>query len=150
MFVQFLQWQGITLQVEANDHAVTAVRRTAAAAGDCPNAVTARCCEELTAYFAGELRAFTVPTQTHGTVFQETVWQALRAIPYGETRSYGQIAAAIGRPTACRAVAQAIGRNPLLIFNPCHRVIGMDGSLTGFSAGLDLKKLLLRREDILC
>ena len=92
--------------------------------------------EQLLSYFAGERRTFDLPLRMQGTPFQIQVWQALREIPYGETRSYGDIARTIGNPRACRAVGMANNKNPLLILVPCHRVIGMDGRLTGFGAGL--------------
>lgn len=98
---------------------------------------------QLRAYFAGTLTAFTVPLDFHGTAFQKQVWAALLAIPYGETRSYAEIARAIGRPTAFRAVGAANGRNPISIIAPCHRVIGTNGALTGFAGGLEAKELLL-------
>ena len=101
---------------------------------------------QLKAYFAGELRQFTVPLDFVGTEFQKKVWQALTAIPYGETRSYAEIARAIGHPTAVRAVGAANGRNPISIIAPCHRVIGSNGKLTGFAGGLDAKAILLAIE----
>lgn len=101
---------------------------------------------ELRAYFAGELRQFSLPLAPVGTPFQLDVWNALRAIPYGETRSYGELAARIGRPSAVRAVGAANGANPLPIVVPCHRVIGSNGSLTGFGGGIPLKQALLELE----
>jgi methylated-DNA-[protein]-cysteine S-methyltransferase len=101
---------------------------------------------ELDAFFAGQLRGFTVPLAPRGTGFQQRVWRALRTIPYGETRSYGQIARQIGAPEAVRAVGAANGANPIAIIIPCHRVIGANGSLTGFGGGLDRKRFLLELE----
>jgi methylated-DNA-[protein]-cysteine S-methyltransferase len=101
---------------------------------------------ELAEYFAGDRHAFTIPLAAAGTPFQRAVWAALAAIPYGELRSYAQIAAAIGRPRAVRAVGAANGRNPLPIVVPCHRVIGADGTLTGFGGGLPAKRWLLDHE----
>ena len=101
---------------------------------------------QLDAYFAGELREFDLPLRPHGTPFQIAVWSALREVPYGETRSYADIARRIGRPTAVRAVGRANGQNPLAIVVPCHRVIGTDGSLTGYAGGLDMKRALLDLE----
>ena len=101
---------------------------------------------QLHAYFARKLRVFTLPLAPRGTAFQLDVWRALQAIPYGETRSYSQIAQTIGRPDAVRAVGAANGANPLPIVVPCHRVIGADGSLTGFGGGLAAKLWLLDME----
>lgn len=98
---------------------------------------------QLGDYFAGRLRAFSIPLDFNGTDFQKQVWAALLAIPFGETRSYAEIARAVGRPTAFRAVGAANGRNPISIIAPCHRVIGTNGSLTGFAGGLKAKQLLL-------
>jgi methylated-DNA-[protein]-cysteine S-methyltransferase len=101
---------------------------------------------QLQAYFAGKLEAFTLKLAFRGTEFQRKVWQALTTIPFGETRSYGQIAAQIGHPAAVRAVGAANGRNPISIVAPCHRVIGANGKLTGFAGGLMAKAFLLRLE----
>lgn len=101
---------------------------------------------QLRAYFDGALKRFTVPLDFHGTAFQISVWQALLTIPFGETRSYAEIARQIGRPTAFRAVGAANGRNPISIIAPCHRVIGTGGALTGFAGGLEAKEHLLRME----
>ncbi|MBQ9924502.1 MAG: methylated-DNA--[Clostridia bacterium] len=101
---------------------------------------------QLTEYFTGQRKAFDLPLAPVGTPFQRSVWQALREIPYGETRTYKEIAEAIGRPKAFRAVGQANNRNPLMIVQPCHRVVGADGSLTGFAYGTDMKRLLLDLE----
>lgn len=102
--------------------------------------------EALLAYFAGERRDFDLPLDPAGTDFQRAVWEALRAIPYGGTRTYGEIAAAVGRPKAVRAVGQANHVNPLPIFIPCHRVVGKGGALTGYAGGLYLKRALLALE----
>ena len=112
-------------------------------------AVLRQCEEELTAYFAGTLRTFTVPLQPVGTPFQLSVWGALRQIPYGETRTYAQIAKTIGNPKACRAVGMANNRNPISILIPCHRVIGAGGALVGYGGGLEAKKFLLSLEGAL-
>jgi methylated-DNA-[protein]-cysteine S-methyltransferase len=101
---------------------------------------------QLASYFAGELQSFDLPLAPSGTPFQQSVWTALRAIPYGETRSYRDLAQAIGNPAAVRAVGLANGRNPLPIIVPCHRVIGSDGSLTGFGGGITTKRFLLDLE----
>lgn len=101
---------------------------------------------QLTDYFAGKRRSFDLPLDFRGTDFQRQVWAALLTIPFGETRSYGAIAAAIGRPSASRAVGAANGRNPISIVAPCHRVIGESGKLTGFAGGLAAKAFLLDHE----
>ncbi|MFI1302341.1 methylated-DNA--[protein]-cysteine S-methyltransferase [Streptomyces sioyaensis] len=101
---------------------------------------------QLRAYFRGELTTFDLPLTLRGTPFQRRVWAALCTIPYGETRSYGQLAEALGVPTAARAVGLANGRNPVGIIVPCHRVVGADGSLTGYGGGLDRKRRLLAFE----
>lgn len=102
--------------------------------------------DQLDEYFQGSRRVFDVPLSPQGTEFERTVWKALQAIPYGETRSYGDIARRIGRPSACRAVGQANNRNPVGIIIPCHRVIGADGKLTGYASGLTIKQYLLELE----
>ncbi|WP_439112684.1 methylated-DNA--[protein]-cysteine S-methyltransferase [Hydrogenophaga sp.] len=103
--------------------------------------------QQLTRYWAGELNPFDLPLDlSGGTPFQQSVWQALRTIPAGQTLRYGELATQIGRPAAVRAVGTAIGRNPLSIVVPCHRVVGADGSLTGYAGGLDRKAALLRLE----
>jgi methylated-DNA-[protein]-cysteine S-methyltransferase len=109
-------------------------------------AVLALARAQLDAYFAGELRAFDLPLAPAGTEFQQLVWRALRAIPYGATRSYADIARAIDRPTASRAVGAANGKNPLAIVVPCHRVIGAAGALVGYAGGLPTKRWLLEHE----
>jgi methylated-DNA-[protein]-cysteine S-methyltransferase len=105
---------------------------------------------QLEEYFAGERRTFSVPLAPRGTPFQLSVWQALRAIPYGETVSYGDLARRLGCAAAARAVGLANGANPLPIIVPCHRVIGTDGSLTGFGGGLSIKRALLALEGAEC
>jgi methylated-DNA-[protein]-cysteine S-methyltransferase len=116
------------------------------AAGRAPRAVTAA----LADYFDGDLAALDrIEVATAGTTFQEAAWAALRAIPAGTTRSYAQQAAAIGRPKAVRAVGLANGANPVGIVNPCHRVVGADGTLTGYGGGLERKRWLLEHEGAL-
>jgi methylated-DNA-[protein]-cysteine S-methyltransferase len=104
---------------------------------------------QLTAYFDGELQQFDLPHFLTGTVFQKSVWRHLATIPFGETQTYGQLAATLERPKASRAVGAANGSNPLPIILPCHRVIGANGSLTGFGGGLPTKEYLLRHEGVL-
>jgi methylated-DNA-[protein]-cysteine S-methyltransferase len=101
---------------------------------------------QLYEYLDGKRRTFTVPLHPEGTKFQLSVWEALKEIPYGETRSYRQIAERVGSPKAFRAVGMANHVNPIMVIIPCHRVIGADGSLVGFGGGLDIKKMLLDME----
>lgn len=101
---------------------------------------------EIKEYFAGERTEFTFPMQMEGTPFQKSVWEELRKIPYGETMSYGEIAAAINNPKAFRAVGMACNKNPIMIAVPCHRVVGSNGTLTGFAYGTDMKQILLNLE----
>jgi methylated-DNA-[protein]-cysteine S-methyltransferase len=101
---------------------------------------------QLGEYFAGKRKAFSVALDMRGTDFQKNVWEALLAIPFGETRSYGQLAKQLGNPKASRAVGAANGKNPVSIIVPCHRVIGSSGKLTGFAGGLDTKARLLQLE----
>jgi methylated-DNA-[protein]-cysteine S-methyltransferase len=108
--------------------------------------VLALASKELDAYFAGALKRFSVPVRANGTDFQRRCWAALQKIPYGATRSYGQQAIAIGNPNAMRAVGLANGKNPIAVIIPCHRVIGANGSLTGFGGGLPRKQFLLELE----
>lgn len=114
--------------------------------GGKPNALTEQTYLELTEYLAGKRKIFTVPFTLKGTDFQMKVWNALCAIPYGETRSYKDIAVAVGSPKAFRAVGMANNKNPISIIVPCHRVIGADGSLVGYGGGLDMKTALLNLE----
>jgi methylated-DNA-[protein]-cysteine S-methyltransferase len=102
--------------------------------------------EQLSEYFAGERTSFDVPLVLNGAPFQERAWRALQEIPYGETISYGEQARRIGRPSAARAVGMANGRNPIAVIVPCHRVIGANGTLTGYGGGIERKRLLLDLE----
>lgn len=117
---------------------------------DCPrrDADFREVLRQLELYFRGQLRQFTLPVAPQGTAFQLQVWNQLQQVPWGTTASYGELAAAIGRPTACRAVGLANSRNPLPILIPCHRIIGSQRSLTGYSGGLDRKRLLLELEGV--
>jgi methylated-DNA-[protein]-cysteine S-methyltransferase len=101
---------------------------------------------QLRAYFAGERTEFDLALAPSGTPFQLRVWEALRSIPYGETATYAELAAAVGKPSAFRAVGAANGRNPISVIVPCHRVIGADGTLTGYGGGLERKRVLLELE----
>ena len=141
-----------TLTLEASERGLSNIRfpnRTKSIAGRgrlTSNNVIKLAKQELTAYFASQLKQFSVPLDWHGTAFQESVWRALTAIPFGEAVSYADIARAIGRPQSARPTGGAVGRNPLPIIVPCHRVIGSDHTLTGFTGGLDIKVALLELE----
>jgi len=115
---------------------------------DAAHPVLVEAARQLGEYFAGQREAFDLPLDFHGTDFQKRVWQQLLAIPFGETRSYGEIARALGQPTASRAVGAANGKNPISIVAPCHRVIGTNGTLTGFAGGLEAKQRLLALEGL--
>jgi len=145
------------LQLVASDHALVAVvwadedpkrvpLELAREASSHPILVEAA--RQLREYFGGQRRAFTVPLELRGTRFQERVWGALLTIPFGETRSYRQIAQQIGAPRAVRAVGAANGKNPISIIAPCHRMVGSTGRLTGFAGGLEAKAWLLELEGV--
>ena len=135
------------LKIVCEDGAVTLLTRT-----DEPvreegrTALTEEVYRQVMEYLEGRRRAFDFPCVLRGTEFQKKVWRALRDIPYGQTRTYGEIAAAVGNPKAARAVGMANHSNPILLAVPCHRVIGADGSLVGYGSGLDMKEALLRLE----
>jgi methylated-DNA-[protein]-cysteine S-methyltransferase len=126
----------------------TFVERAALTESSAPveRALVERAFAEIDAYLSGSLRSFSLPLAPRGTEFMRRAWDALLEIPYGETRSYGEIARAIGKPGAARAVGMANNRNPIAILIPCHRVIGADGSLVGYAPGLALKRALLELE----
>lgn len=135
------------MELTYEEDAVTALKMAAKkAVGEAPEGLALAVFQELDEYFQGKRKTFDIPLRTHGTAFQEKVWAALREIPYGETRSYRDIAEAIGHPKAYRAVGMASNANPIFIIVPCHRVIGSDGSLTGYGGGLPMKKALLSLE----
>jgi methylated-DNA-[protein]-cysteine S-methyltransferase len=132
-FDQQRHWPDTTGWQSADDHPV--LRETVAQLGD---------------YFAGRRHRFDLPLDlSHGTAFQRSVWQALLAIPSGNTTSYGALGARVGKPAALRAVGAAVGRNPISVIVPCHRVLGADGSLTGYAGGLERKTALLKLEGAL-
>lgn len=108
-----------------------------------------RVAEQLAAYFEGTLRRFDLPLAPRGTPFQESAWRELATVPWGETRTYGELAHAVGRPGGARAIGMAMNRNPISIILPCHRVLGADRSLTGFGAGIERKRFLLELEGVL-
>ena len=142
-----------TVTAEAAAPPAAAAPGAASAGGEPAAAVTppgvARVTAELGQYFAGRRRKFAMPLAPRGTDFQRRVWDELRRIPYGRTVSYGELAARIGNPAATRAVARANATNPIAIVIPCHRVIGADGTLTGYGGGLDRKRRLLELEGAL-
>ena len=135
-------------EIFASEQGVTGISNRVSCVRGPENEHSALAAEQLLEYFRGERTVFTVPLDLSGTPFQRSVWEELHQIPYGESVSYGHIAERIGRPKAVRAVGQAVGRNPCLILVPCHRILGKDGSLTGFSAGVELKRFLLDLEEI--
>ena len=135
------------LTLSGTEEAVTALSFGAlpgAGDGACP--LLEEAARELDAYFQGRRRIFAVPLAPAGTPFQQRVWAELREIPFGATASYGEIAARIGNPRACRAVGMANHRNPIAILIPCHRVVGRSASLVGYAGGLDIKRALLELE----
>lgn len=135
------------MELDYEGGAVTALKMAGKEAeGKAPEGLALKVFRELDEYFQGKRKTFDIPLRTHGTTFQEKVWAALRAIPYGEVRSYKEVAEAIGHPKAYRAVGMANNANPIFIIVPCHRVIGSDGSLTGYGGGLPMKRALLSLE----
>ena len=135
------------LEIISDGKAITAIRRCYASDGIISeDNITHEAEKQLREYFAGKRTAFDLPIAPQGTAFRQAVWKALTEIPYGETRSYSEIAAAVGKPSAQRATGSAIGDNPVLIVIPCHRVIRADGGIGGFSAGIDMKKFLMKLE----
>ncbi len=146
-----------SISIQCNANAVTSIRFSEdrlpvpieSFALTASSSVLQAAMEQLELYFEGELQAFDLPLEFNGTPFQNDVWKALQEIPFGKVRSYSDIATAIGRPKAVRAVGAAIGANPIAIVIPCHRVIGSNGTLTGFAGGLDRKSWLLELENAL-
>ena len=135
-----------TLQIGHKDGAVVSITRAASSFTHDSSPVSDLANIQLQEYFLGKRRSFDFPMSPEGTPFQLSVWNELRQIPYGETRTYGQIAAAVGKPGAARAVGMACNRNPLWIVVPCHRVLGSNHALTGYAGGLDMKRALLTLE----
>lgn len=136
-----------TLCIEEKDNCITGLYRdNIIGEAEAETELIRETRRQLTEYFDGKRQDFQVPIRLEGTEFQQRVWEALQTIPYGETRSYGEIARQIGSPKAARAVGGANHNNPVMIIVPCHRVIGANGSLTGFGGGLDMKEFLLDLE----
>lgn len=138
------------LQIIATDKAIVGVKPIDhvknIVANEAANILVKKCKSELEEYFSGMRKSFDLPLRFEGTDFQKQVWQQLGKIPYGETRTYGEIAELIGKPKAARAIGMANHNNPILILAACHRVIGADGSLTGYAAGIEAKRYLLELE----
>ena len=134
------------LTVEETDGAITAIHFGGNGVSTPSTPLLQKAQQQLTEYFTAGRRIFDLPLAPHGTPFQQAAWSALCQIPYGETRTYAQQAAAIGRPRACRAIGMANHCNPIPILIPCHRVIGAGGKLTGYAGGLDTKRYLLTLE----
>lgn len=137
------------LEIVSEGNSLTAVRKYEAVPEDkdfSEDPVTRETEQQLREYFSGKRIAFDLPISLGGTDFRRAVWNALLEIPYGETRSYSEIASAVGKPSAQRAAGNAIGDNPILIVIPCHRVIRSDGGMGGFSAGIEMKKFLMKLE----
>ncbi len=135
------------LKIVADQRKLRGIERVECAEESRPNFVTEQARMQLEEYFAQKREEFSMFFLSNGTEFERLVWSKLSEIPYGKVVTYGQLAAAIGQPTACRAVANAVGKNPFLILLPCHRVVSANG-LGGFSAGLDAKRALLRLEGV--
>lgn len=149
MYTDYLPSPLGMLEITASDSGITGVHFCNAKTAESPTGTSPLLKQakmQLTEYFNGKRTGFSLPLDVKGTPFQQTVWAALQTIPYGETRSYAQIAQAVGSPKACRAVGMANHSNPVAILVPCHRVIGKDGSLTGYAGGLAAKKGLLALE----
>ncbi len=134
------------IKIGVSDGAVCEIGIADCPSESTPSALADRAFEEISEYLNGKRKAFDFPIAPKGTDFQRKVWSALREIPYGETKTYGEIAADIGSPKAARAVGNACNKNPLLLAVPCHRVLGANGSLTGFAAGIEVKERLLLLE----
>lgn len=146
MIYQYLNSPIGFIKITANDETINEVTFVENEEEDKPNALTQEAVNQLMEYFEGKRKVFDLPLSPIGTPFQQAVWKALCSIPYGETRSYGEIAKMIGNPKASRAVGMANNRNPISIIIPCHRVIGASGKLVGYGGGIDKKIYLLNLE----
>ncbi len=144
-YIQCYQSPIGVLCIEADGQAVTSIH-ISDIVEDVPCFVTEETIRQLKEYFAGKRTKFDIPLHPKGTEFQRNVWHVLKAIPYGETRCYQDVATAVGNPRACRAVGMANNKNPIMIIVPCHRVIGKNGTLGGYAGGLDVKIKLLQLE----
>lgn len=146
MFYQYLNSPIGFIKITVNNEAINEVIFVENEKEDNPNALTQEVTNQLMEYFEGKRKVFNLPLSPIGTSFQQAVWEALCSIPYGETRSYGEIAKMIGNPKASRAVGMANNRNPISIIIPCHRVIGASGKLVGYGGGINKKIYLLDLE----
>ena len=146
MYLSILTHPVGTFYICADDASVTSLTTKTLSQNDGENNITRQAAQQLSEYLSGQRTRFTLPLSPNGTAFQRSVWQQLLTVPYGSTCSYQQIAAALGKQKSVRAVGRAIGQNPIWIMIPCHRVIGKDGSLTGYAGGLSMKKALLELE----
>lgn len=135
------------LTIEGDARALTRLGFGSPAAADgADEPALAATAAQLEQYFAGERTQFELELALHGTAFEQRVWEEVRRIPYGQTATYAEIARRVGSPSACRAVGRANGRNPIAVIVPCHRVVGSDGSLTGYAGGIGMKRALLDLE----
>ena len=146
MFSQFIDSPLGLVKISATSDGISEVLFTDRSGEERPSPLTELAAQQLQAYFAGSLQQFSLPLAASGTAFQQQVWQALCTVPFGVTCSYADIAQRIGNNKAVRAVGAANGRNPIAIVVPCHRVIGANGTLTGYAGGLDKKAWLLKHE----
>lgn len=145
-FTQFYQSPIGILEIKATEQVVQSILFVDKTAKEQPNSITKLTVKQLKSYFDGKLQTFDLPLGAQGTEFQKNVWKALCSVKFGKTATYRDIANKISNPKAVRAVGAANGRNPLTIVVPCHRIIGSDGSLTGYASGVDRKRWLLEHE----
>ena len=145
---KYLETEIGRLYLAEEDGCIVRISSGQAPVGDVPgdSPLLEQAITEVAEYLAGKRQEFSVPVKAKGTPFQEKVWAALRHIPFGETRSYGEIAKVVGSPNGARAVGMACNRNPILLMIPCHRVVGSNGKLVGFACGLPMKEKLLSQE----
>lgn len=134
------------IKINEENNYITSIEYTEEDIQESDNPLINKVKKQLEEYFSGKRKEFDIPLNPKGTEFQQKVWNALKEIPYGELRSYKQIAERIGNPLACRAVGNANNKNPIMIVVPCHRVIGTNGSMTGYACGINIKEQLLRLE----
>ena len=149
MYVDYMNTPIGVIEIQASQQGITSVNFVETKNHRVsPNELTQRCKQQLAEYFSGKQKVFNLPLDHQGTNFQKTVWDCLIKIPFGRVTSYGDIAALINNPKAVRAVGAANGKNPIAIIVPCHRVIGSNGTLTGYAGGLDRKAWLLTHEGV--